>query len=88
MEQLASLRQRIDEIDTQLVALLAQRFVLTDEVGVFKKQQGLPATDEARELAQMARIGQLAAQHGLAPELAQKFLRVVIDEVVTRHKQI
>ncbi len=88
MEQLASLRQNIDAIDAQLVTLLARRFVLTDEVGLLKKQHGLPATDEAREAAQMARIEQLAAQHSLAPDLARKFLRLVINEVVTRHKQI
>jgi len=86
MTQLATLREGIDEIDAQLVALLARRFALTDEVGQYKKQHQLPATDAAREAAQMARISELAQQHGLDPALAQKFLRVVIDEVVTRHK--
>jgi chorismate mutase len=88
MDTLAKLRTGIDAIDAQLVALLAQRFALTDEVGLYKKQHQLPATDAAREAAQMARIAELAQQHGLDTALAQKFLRVVIDEVVSRHKQL
>lgn len=88
MELLAPLRQEIDQIDAQLVALLARRFALTDEVGRLKKQHALPAVDATREAAQMQRIAALAAQHGLAPEFAQRVLRLVIDEVVVRHQKL
>ncbi|HEX5126228.1 MAG TPA: chorismate mutase [Rhodocyclaceae bacterium] len=87
-DELAALRQHIDEIDEQLVALLAKRFDLTAEVGQLKKKHNLPATEGAREAAQMKRIEQLAFAHGLAPELAKKFLRIVIDEVVARHQRV
>lgn len=88
MSSLESLRQSIDTLDEKLVALLAQRFELTGKVGQLKKQHQLPATDAARETAQMARIEALAAQHGLDAAFAQRVLRLVIDEVVTRHKQL
>lgn len=87
-DRLTKLRTDIDAIDAQLVALLAQRFELTGEVGQLKKLHQLPATDAAREAAQMARIECLAAQHGLDAAFAQRFLRLVIDEVVTHHKQL
>lgn len=88
MSSLESLRQDIDAIDAQLVALLGQRFALTGEVGQLKKQHQLPATDATREAAQMALIESLAAEHGLDAAFAKSFLRLVIDEVVTRHKQL
>ena len=36
----------------------------------------------------LRRIKQLAGNHGLEPEIAVKVLRLIIDEVVEKHKNI
>ena len=43
------LRKKIDAIDTQLVSLYRQRMAVSDEIGVYKRERGLPVYDAARE---------------------------------------
>lgn len=85
---LLSARAAIDDIDTQIVGLLAQRFAITRQVGLHKKEQQLPLIDAAREARQMAHIAELARTAGLNPNLAQAILRLVIDETVRNHQRI
>jgi len=82
---LSELRQQIDEIDRQLVELLAERFRVTQRVGEHKRDHDLPAVDPAREAAQVTRTKELARQAGLDPDIADRLLRFLIDEVVKNH---
>ncbi len=47
--ELAALRIEIDKIDAHIVELLAQRFDITNQVGVLKAQKKLSAIDPERE---------------------------------------
>ncbi|WP_294772500.1 chorismate mutase [uncultured Rhodoferax sp.] len=84
--ELLQLRTRINDIDAQILALLAQRFEVTAEVGALKARSGLTAVDPAREESQRIRYANLAARHGLSEELVQGVFQAVIAEVVSRHK--
>ncbi len=86
--ELNRLRSSIDNMDAALVHLLAERFKITQQVGVLKAEHGLPAADHAREAEQIARLRTLAAQAKLDPEFAEKFLAFVIAEVVRHHEAI
>ena len=88
MESLEDLRKSIDNIDNAIVAMLAERFKVTDRVGHFKASNNLPAKDLRREALQHARIQELSQQYGLDPELASAILDQVIDRVVANHEQI
>lgn len=46
---LEQLRKQIDQIDTELVVLLEQRFNLTEQVGTYKRQHNLPTLNVERE---------------------------------------
>jgi len=46
---IGELRQQINELDAQLVRILEQRDVESREIGGFKKENGLPVYDPARE---------------------------------------
>jgi chorismate mutase len=46
---LKELREKIDEIDRQLLLLLEQRMLIVDEIRKIKHHQGLPIEDLERE---------------------------------------
>ena len=86
--ELHRLRDSIDNMDAALVHLLAERFKITQQVGVLKAAYGLPPADPAREAQQIARLRSLAEQAKLDPEFAEKFLSFVVAEVVRHHEAL
>lgn len=86
--ELASIRQSIDNIDAALVHLLAERFKCTQRVGHLKADRGLPPSDPEREAQQIDRLRRLAAEAGLDPVFAEKFLGFIVDEVIRHHEEI
>ena len=88
METLDELRAKIDDIDDAIIAKLAERFKITNQVGEYKAANDLPAKDTNREAKQYQRITELALQHDLDPEFAKAFLAVVIERVIQNHKGI
>lgn len=86
--ELRRLRDSIDNMDAALVHLLAERFKITQQVGVLKAAKGLPAADPQREAEQIARLRQLAVEAKLDPEFAEKFLNFVVAEVVRHHRAL
>ena len=87
-ELLKDHRDSIDRLDAILVYTLAERFKQTQAVGRLKAAHDLPASDPAREAAQMARLDQLAKAADLDPELAKKFLTFIISEVIRHHEKL
>lgn len=86
--ELRRLRQSIDNMDSALVHLLAERFKITQRVGVLKAEYGLPPADPDREAEQIARLRALAEDAHLDPEFAEKFLNFIVAEVVRHHQAI
>ncbi|WP_233281477.1 chorismate mutase [Sphingomonas changnyeongensis] len=87
-EQLRRYRESIDNIDAALVFMLAERFKITQAVGAYKAEHGLPPADPGREDQQIARLRRLAIEARLDPEFSEKFLRFVIDEVIRHHARM
>lgn len=87
-EELQNLRKQIDEIDSELITLLAKRFTVTERVGILKRENHSHAQDPAREATQFEKLTVLAAQAGLDPTAALAIWRTIIDQVITRHIQI
>jgi chorismate mutase len=81
-------RESIDNIDAALVFMLAERFKVTQAVGLYKAQNALPPADPGREERQIARLRQLALDAKLDPDFTEKFLRFNIDEVIRHHAKL
>lgn len=88
MAELGRLRASIDNMDAALVHLLAERFKITQQVGVLKAAHDLPPADPAREAEQIRRLRALAEDSHLDPEFAEKFLAFIVSEVVRHHEAI
>ncbi len=86
MAELREFRDSIDNIDSALVHLLAERFKCTQKVGRLKSEYGLPPADPSREAEQVARLRELAKESKLDPDFAEKFLAFVIREVIKHHE--
>lgn len=86
-ETLAAYRSSIDNIDATLILLLAERFKVTEQVGVYKASVGLPVADPEREEQQIARLTSLAEQVNLDASFSEQFLRLIIDEVIRHHRK-
>ncbi len=84
---LAGYRKSIDNIDAALIHMLAERFRITQAVGLHKARTALPPADPQREERQIARLRALAEQAELDPEFGEKFLRFIIDEVIRHHQR-
>lgn len=82
------LRGSIDNLDTAIIALLAERFKVTQQIGVLKHERGLAAADPEREVQQIARLRGLAVASNLDPEFAEKLLSFIVAEVVRHHEAI
>jgi chorismate mutase len=86
--ELVRMRDSIDNMDAALVHLLAERFKITQQVGLLKAKHGLPPADPDREAQQIARLRTLAEEAKLDPEFAEKFLTFVVAEVVRHHEAL
>ena len=74
---LAEVRAHIDDIDSRLLALMAEREKYVAEAGRFKKNPAA-VSDPARVEAIVARLRERAQAQGLAPEVAEKTWRAMI----------
>ena len=86
-EELAGIRESIDNIDAALIHMLAERFKFTQKVGKLKATNDLPPSDPAREARQVARLRALAEEANLDPTFAEKWFHFVVEEVIHHNEQ-
>ncbi len=77
-DRLEELRQRIMEVDEELVDLIGERKSLVVEIGEIKNELGLPVLDPAREAAVVRRAAALARDHDLDEELIRDVIWRII----------
>lgn len=77
-ESLDSVRQRIRQIDLDLIARAAERLDLVKQVGEIKRRLNLPTVDFAHERTVLDRARTAAAAHGLDPAVAEDILARLI----------
>ncbi len=78
-KELESFRTRIDEIDTQILDLLAERAETVRQVIRTKIDNQLPVFVPAREQEKSDAFKALALERGIKPEWAEDFLRLIMS---------
>jgi chorismate mutase len=86
IEQIEDLRRSIDNLDNALIAILAERFRLTEKVGKLKAAGGFEALDAERERSQLERFRQLATAYGLDMDVVRDVMTKIFQHVKSRHQ--
>ncbi|MDG3088935.1 bifunctional chorismate mutase/prephenate dehydrogenase [Vibrio hannami] len=84
--ELNELRDQIDEVDKQMVELLARRLALVEKVGEVKSEHGLPIYAPDREAAMLASRRNEAEKKGVPPQLIEDILRRTMRESYASEK--
>lgn len=79
-QQLEPLRREIDQLDTELVELLAKRSRMTAKVGEVKQQYGLPVYAPDREASLIAKRREQAYASGVSANLVEDLLRRIMRD--------
>ena len=79
-QKLTALREEIDDVDSQLVHLLAKRLTVTAKIGALKSQAGKPIYDRHREALLFKQRRQQAVTAGISADLIEDVLRRLIRD--------
>jgi chorismate mutase-like protein len=77
-DRIAELRADIDELNGELLDLLARRLVLSVQVGEIKQAAGLPLYSEERESDLLDRFRTEALLRGIDPDYVEELMAVVL----------
>ena len=88
LEQLEDHRRSIDNLDSALLAILAERFRLTEKIGRSKAAAGVEPMDAERERTQLERFRVIASTHGLDVDVAVDVMARIIEHVKARHEAL
>ena len=78
-KELKSSRKRIDEIDEEILDLLAERAKTVQDVIKVKVENQLPVFVPSREIEKSESFKALASQKGIDPDWAEDFLRMIMS---------
>lgn len=81
-ENLASLRQHIDQCDNELLEILAKRMRVAKEIGTYKKEHNMQIVQAARYDEIMERRVKQAESLGLSPEFMKEVMQAIHEESV------
>ncbi|NIR86825.1 chorismate mutase [Candidatus Bathyarchaeota archaeon] len=87
MERISILRERIDKIDEQILRLLKNRLDICDNIGMIKRERGIPVRDRRREDEQYTRIAGIASKLGLNPQDVKAVYQEIIAMSIRAQKR-
>ena len=87
-QDLSPFRDRIDALDDQIVALLAERLAVCAEVGHFKAAHGMAVMQPDRVAQVKERNAARGAKAGLRPDFTRALYGLIIDEACRLEDEI
>jgi len=80
-DKLSRMRERIDEIDRELVSLLQERIEIARQVGAYKRERGIKIEDSEREKEVLTRVKKLSQ------DLEGDFLHHIYSRIILESKR-
>lgn len=87
-ESLDALRKQIDEVDNQLLELLAKRMRICREIGTYKKEHNLTVVQTARYTEILDKRGAQASLCGMSPNFIRDVFEHIHEESVAQQIEI
>lgn len=87
-EDLSALRRQIDEIDDQIISILAKRMRLSGEVARYKKEHGLQVLQATRYDEILTKRSEQGAALSMAPEFMKEIFEAIHAESVRKQMEI
>ena len=78
-ERIDELRKEIDQINQQLLALIAERQEVSVAIGALKSSHGLPLYSEEREAELLETFREDAIRMDIDPGYVEELMRVVLE---------
>jgi chorismate mutase-like protein len=87
MKSLNELRKEIDEIDLELLKILAKRVDAVKQIGQVKDVQGIPIVDETRREKLLKAVKEKAKALGISEDFVGKLFEIIHDHAVELQKK-
>ena len=87
-ESIVQLRKQIDEVDNQLMELLAKRMGVCREIGKYKKEHNMTVLQTSRYNEILEKRGAQGALTGMSPEFVAKVFESIHEESVRQQIEI
>ena len=87
-ERLATLRSEIDVIDEGLVELLVRRMGVSEQIGLYKKDNGLTILQNARWKQILRQNAQLAEGQGLDPQFIEDVYKAIHQASIAAQRKV
>ena len=88
MEKLSIFRRELDDLDEQLVQILARRFDVCRQVASYKAQMNIPMMQPARVAEVKERAVKRGSAVGLSPQFAVELYNLIISEACRMEDEI
>ncbi|KAA3640918.1 MAG: bifunctional chorismate mutase/prephenate dehydrogenase [Proteobacteria bacterium] len=85
-QKLTQLRQRLDDIDEQIIALIAERQFNVEQIGNVKLDTKSPTRDFGREKQVINHIRTVAEDKKLNPDIAQSIFELIIETSLSKQE--
>lgn len=87
-DALVDLRRQIDEIDNDLIDLLAKRMKISREIGEYKKEKGMTIVQPRRYTQILDKRGAQGSLQGINPECIKNIFEHIHEESVRQQMEI
>ena len=87
-ENLAELRNQIDQLDNQLLELLAKRMRVSREIGQYKKEHSMPVLQTSRYDEILQKRMTQAVELGMGAEFMKEVMQAIHEESVHQQMEI
>lgn len=85
---LENLRKQLDAIDNELLTLLSKRMTIVTQVGMIKKEKGIPPLDKKRWEEVLSSRTQIGKQLGLSEKFIQNIWDFIHKDALEKERNI